>query len=73
MPKSNAVDKTGGTTAPRKKAPRKFNIKDYQKKQLTNDIKSSSMSKAEVEKKSEKDSEKMTLKHHLSLNILALL
>ena len=53
LPKTATTDKAEETkaTAPKKRAPRKYNIKDYQKKQLTNDIKSSSMSKAEVERK----------------------
>ena len=47
----NKTDRANESNKPRKKAPRKYKIQDYQKKQLANDIKSSDMSKTEVEKK----------------------
>ncbi len=47
----NKTDRATESNKPRKKAQRKYKIQDYQKKQLTNDIKSSDMSKTEVEKK----------------------
>ena len=48
---NNRTGRATESDKPHKKAPRKYKIQDYQKKQLTNDIKSSDMSKTEVEKK----------------------